>query len=61
MGPFQVTCVLATAGFAAAFSTRPIGAQQGRGTLPMPDAPKLGSLGERVNANTVAVVSVNRS
>ena len=63
MGPFQVTCVLATAGFAAAFSTAPFDAQQGRGTLPTPDAPKLGSLGERIlgeriDANTVAVVSV---
>ena len=38
MGPFQVTCVLATAGFAAAFSTAPFDAQQGRGTLPTPDA-----------------------
>jgi len=61
MGPFQVTCVLATAGFAAAFSTSPIGAQQGWGTLQTPDMPKLGNLAARVNANTVAVVSVNRS
>jgi hypothetical protein len=48
-------------GFAAAFSTSPIGAQQGRGTLPRPDTPKLGGLAARIDANTVAVVSVSRS
>jgi hypothetical protein len=52
---------LATAGFAAAFSTSSIDAQQGRGTLPMPDKPKHGGPGERIDANTVAVVSVRRS
>ena len=61
IGPFQVTCVLATAGFAAAFSTSSIDAQQGRGTLPKPDRPKHGGPGERIDANTVAVVSVRRS
>jgi hypothetical protein len=59
MGPFQVTCVVAAAGLAAAFSTSPIDAQQGWGTLSMPDTPKLGGLGKY--ANTVAVVSVRRS
>jgi len=56
--PFPVTCVLATAGLAAAFSTSPIDAQQGRGTLPKSSAPKRGRPGRPVDANTVAVVSV---
>jgi hypothetical protein len=61
MGPFQVTCVVVAAGLAAAFSTSPIDAQQGRGTLPKPDTPTLGGPGERIDANTVAAVSVKQS
>jgi hypothetical protein len=58
MGPFQVTCVLATAGLAAAFSTSAIDAQQGRGTLPTPGTPVPGA---GVNANAVAAVTVRGS
>jgi TRAP transporter TAXI family solute receptor len=57
MGPFQVPCVLAAAGIAVAFSISPISAQSGR--APIPDKPNLGSVGERINANTVAIVSGN--
>ena len=56
-GPFQVMCVLATAGIAVAFSISPIWAQSGR--VPVPDKPNLGSVGERINANTIAIVSGN--
>jgi uncharacterized protein len=60
MGPFQVTCVLAAAMFAAAFSISTAFAQQVRGgNQPLPDKPNLGSIGERINANTIAVVSGN--
>jgi hypothetical protein len=56
IGPFQVTCVLAVAVLAAAFSTSSVFAQQGRGNLPLPDKPNLGILGDRINANTFALV-----
>jgi TRAP transporter TAXI family solute receptor len=59
MGPFQVTCVLATALLAAAFSISPSAAQRVRGNVPIPDKPNLGSLGEQINAETIAVVSGN--
>jgi uncharacterized protein len=60
MGPFQVTCVLAAAAFAAAFSISTAFAQQGRGgNQPLPDKPNLGGIGERINANTIALVSGN--
>jgi hypothetical protein len=61
LGPFQVTCVLAEAGLAAAFSTSPIDAQQGWGTLPMSGTPKRGRSGRCIDASTVAVVSVRLS
>jgi uncharacterized protein len=62
MGPFQVACVLAAAVLAAGFSISTAFAQvqpQGRGHLPLPDKPNLGGIGERINANTIAVVSGN--
>ena len=59
MGPFQVTCVLAAAVLAAAFSISSVFAQQGGGHLPLPDKPNLGGIGERINSNTIAVVSGN--
>jgi hypothetical protein len=60
MGPFQVTCVLAAAMFAAAFSISTAFAQEVRGgNQPVPDKPNLGSIGERINSNTIAVVSGN--
>jgi hypothetical protein len=58
IGPLQVKCVLAAAVLAVAFSFSPIRAQPA-GRLPMPDKPNLGSLGERINANTIAIVSGN--
>jgi hypothetical protein len=59
VGPFQVTCVVVAAGFAAAFSTSAMSALRGWGTLPTPATSRLGRPGER--ANTVAVVSVMQS
>ena len=58
MGPFQVTCVLAAAGSAAAFSISSAFAHQqpqGRGFLPLLDKPGPGSIGERTDADTIAV------
>jgi hypothetical protein len=52
---------LAAAGLAAAFSTAPNDAQQGWGALRMRGRPRLGRRGGRINANTVAAVSVRRS
>ena len=60
MGPFQVTCVLAAVVFAAAFSISTAFAQQVRGgNQPLPDKPNLGSIGERINSNTISIVSGN--
>jgi TRAP transporter TAXI family solute receptor len=50
---------LAAAGIAVAFSISPIWAQSGKGSPPVPDKPNLGSVGERINANTIAIVSGN--
>jgi uncharacterized protein len=58
-GPFQVICVLATAVLVAAFSISPSSAQRGSGNIPIPDKPNLGSLGEQINAETIAIVSGN--
>jgi len=44
MGPFQVTCVLAAAVLAAAFSTSTAFAREGRGNPPMPHQAKLSCL-----------------
>ncbi len=58
MGPFQVTCVLAAVVFAAAFSISTAFAQQVRGgNQPLPDKPNLGSIGERINSDTISIVS----
>jgi hypothetical protein len=60
MGPFQVPCVLAAVVFAAAFSISTAFAQQVRGgNLPVPDKPNLGSIGERMNSDTISIVSGN--
>jgi hypothetical protein len=64
MGPFQVTCVLAAAVLAAGSSISTAFAQvqspaRGGGYLPLPDEPNLD--GERINSNTIAVVSDNLS
>jgi TRAP transporter TAXI family solute receptor len=41
------------------FSISPTVAQSGRGYLPVPNKPNLGTIGERINANTIAIVSGN--
>jgi uncharacterized protein len=62
--PLILYCVLAAVAFAAAVSITPSGAQaQGQrarpGLIPLPDKPQLGALGERINTNTIAIVSGN--
>src|SRR5215471_10424879 len=64
--PFQVICVLVAAVIAVAFSISPSHAQSSRGPAaaqrggaPVPDKPNLGSVGERINANTISIVSGN--
>jgi TRAP transporter TAXI family solute receptor len=42
-----------------AFSISPTEAQSGRGYQPVPNKPNLGPIGERINANTIAIVSGN--
>ncbi len=56
--PFQVLCVLIAVVLAAAFSLQAVFAAH-YGGRPMPDKPNLGSLGERLNANTIAIVAGN--
>src|SRR5215207_5615296 len=61
-GPFQVICVLVAAVLAAAFSNSITHAQQrgpGPGSRPIPDKPNLGAVGDRINSNTIAIVSGN--
>src|SRR5215208_1202942 len=61
-GPFQVICVLVAAVLAADFSSSSTLAQQkgpGPGRRPIPDKPNLGALGDRINSNTIAIVSGN--
>jgi uncharacterized protein len=56
--PLQVLCVLAAVLLTAAFSLQfSIAAHVG--ARPIPDKPNLGTLGERLNANTIAIVSGN--
>jgi uncharacterized protein len=57
--PFQVVCVLVAVLLTAAFSLRPGLAGQTGGNSPIPDKPNLGSLGERLNANTISIISGN--
>jgi TRAP-type uncharacterized transport system substrate-binding protein len=60
-GLFKLYCVIAIAALAAALSISPSGAQSRTrpGLAPIPDKPQLGSLGERINSNTIAIVSGN--
>jgi uncharacterized protein len=52
--------VLAAVVLSAAISISPSGAQRVRpGVVPIPDKPNLGTLGERINTNTIAIVSGN--
>jgi TRAP-type uncharacterized transport system substrate-binding protein len=60
--PFHLFSVLAAVALSAAVSISPSGAQGQRsrpGLVPLPDKPQLGSLGERINTNTIAIVSGN--
>src|SRR5580698_9154124 len=59
--PFQVICVLAAVLVAAAFSLQSVFAAYAAhpGARPLPDKPNLGTLGERLNGNTIAIVSGN--
>jgi TRAP transporter TAXI family solute receptor len=43
----------------AALFTSPSDAQRARGNQPIPDKPELGSIGEQINANTIAIISGN--
>jgi len=56
--PLQVLCVLVAVVLTAAFSFTS-GFAQRAGSRPMPDKPNLGSIGERINANTISIVSGN--
>jgi TRAP transporter TAXI family solute receptor len=56
--PRGPVCLFFAALLAAALSSQPASAQQRSGP-PLPNKPQLGSLGERVNANTIAVISGN--
>lgn len=55
--PFQVVCVLVAVVLTAAFP--PHSSLAGSGRQPIPDKPALGSLGERLNGNTIAIISGN--
>src|SRR6202161_1099419 len=59
--PFQVICVLVAVLLAAAFSLQAVYAAYAAhpGARPLPDKPNLGTLGERLNTNTIAIVSDN--
>jgi uncharacterized protein len=56
--PFQVLCVSVVLLLTAALSLPFVFAERA-GARPIPDKPNLGSLGERLNANTIAIVSGN--
>jgi uncharacterized protein len=56
--PYQVFCVWVAVVLTAAFSSQ-IASIGGVGARPMPDKPNLGTIGERLNANTIAIVSGN--
>jgi len=59
--PSSWFCVLATAVVSVAVSISPSDAQHRTrpGLAPIPDKPQLGGLGERINTNTIAIVSGN--
>jgi len=60
--PTTLYCVLAAVALSAAVSISPSGAQGQRarpGLVPLPDKPQLGTLGERINSNTISIVSGN--
>jgi hypothetical protein len=58
--PSILFSVLAAVVLSAAISISPSGAQRLRlGAVPIPDKPHLGTLGERINTYTIAIVSGN--
>ena len=59
MWPYQVNCVLAAALVAVLFTSPSSSAPRVRGNQPIPDKPDLGSLGDKINSNTIAIVSGN--
>ena len=56
--PFQVLCVWAVVLLAAAVSLQ-FGPSERAGVRAMPDKPSLGALGERLNTNTISIISGN--
>jgi uncharacterized protein len=56
--PYQVFCVWVAVVLTAAFSLQ-IASTDGVGARPIPDKPNLGTIGERLNANTIAIISGN--
>jgi len=58
MRPFQVLCVLVAVVLTAGFSLS-YGSPTHPGARPLPDKPSLGTIGERLNGNTIAIVSGN--
>jgi TRAP transporter TAXI family solute receptor len=56
--PWESVCLFLAALLAAALLGQPASAQHHSGP-PLPNKPQLGSLGERANANTIAVISGN--
>jgi hypothetical protein len=56
--PLQVTCVLVAVLLTAAFSLKPSFAERA-GRQPILGSRNLGSLGERLNADTIAIISGN--
>jgi uncharacterized protein len=57
--PFQVLCILVAITLTAAVSLQFRSVERAVGGLPIPNKPDLGSLGERLNANTIAIVAGN--
>jgi TRAP transporter TAXI family solute receptor len=57
--PFQVLCILVGITLTAAVSLQFRSVERAAGSLPIPNKPDLGSLGERLNANTIAIVAGN--
>lgn len=59
--PSNLFCVLAAVVLSVAVSISPSDAQQRvrPGLAPLPNKPSLGTLGERINSNTIAIVSGN--
>jgi len=56
--PFQVLCVWAVVLLVAAVSLQ-FGPYERAGVRPMPDKPSLGTLGGRLNTNTIWIISGN--